>query len=62
MPQDSTGLLAFLNSVHPYDSLPQDELARVATSFSRRNFDAGQTIFDMGAPLSGIYLIVERCV
>lgn len=62
MQQDTTGPLAFLNSVHPYDSLPQDELARVATSFSRRHFDAGQSIYAIGATLPGIFLIIEGSV
>ena len=31
-------IVAFLETVHPYDSLPRDELARVAGSFSRREY------------------------
>ncbi len=51
--------------MHPYDSLPPDELARVAASFSRREYLAGNEIYSIGDPLKGIYLIkrgsVEVC-
>ena len=62
MEQDSTGLLAFLETVHPYDSLPRDEMARVAASFSRRHFDDAEVIYSAGEPLTGIYLILEGSV
>ncbi len=38
-------IIAFLETVHPYDSLPQDELARVAGSFRRREIAEGQRIY-----------------
>ncbi len=47
----------FIATVHPYDSLPQDELARVAGSFSRRTYAADEAIYDAGDSLSGLYLI-----
>lgn len=47
----------FIATVHPYDALPRDELARVAGSFSRRDFAAGTVIYRHGEPLSGLYLI-----
>ena len=50
-------IIAFLETVHPYDSLPQDELARVATSFSRSETPAGETIYANGDPLTGIFLV-----
>ena len=53
---------AFLESVHPYDSLPQDELARVATSFSRREYPAGAGIYAAGEPLRGLFLIKRGAV
>ncbi len=62
MDQDSTTLLAFLETVHPYDSLPRDEMARVATSFSRRHYDDGAVIYAAGQPLTGIYLILDGSV
>ncbi|MGY6535083.1 MAG: DUF294 nucleotidyltransferase-like domain-containing protein [Pararhodobacter sp.] len=52
----------FLESVHPYDSLPQDELARVATSFSRREYPAGSEIYAAGEPIRGVYLIKRGAV
>jgi len=56
---DNTDLtiLAFLETVHPYDNLPQDELARVAGSFSRRSYAAGERIFAAGETLDGLYLV-----
>ncbi len=47
----------FLATVHPYDSLPRDELARVASSFSRREYPAGTQIYCFGDLLPGLYLI-----
>jgi len=62
MEQDETGLLAFLETVHPYDSLPRDEMARVAASFSRRHYDDAAVIYTAGEPLTGIFLILEGAV
>ena len=61
---DTTGsaVLAFLQSVHPYDSLPRDELARVANSFRRMEVPAGATIYTVDTPLDGIYLIKSGAV
>jgi CBS domain-containing protein len=55
-------LRAFLESVHPYDSLPQDELARIAGFFSRREYPAGTEIYAAGEPLKGIFLIKRGAV
>ena len=41
MDRDIASLVAFLETVHPYDSLPRDEMARVAASFSRKHHDDG---------------------
>ncbi|MDM7256055.1 MAG: cyclic nucleotide-binding domain-containing protein, partial [Paracoccus sp. (in: a-proteobacteria)] len=54
---DADTILEFLGSVHPYDNLPQDERARVARSFSRREWQAGETVFQHGEPLAGLFLI-----
>ncbi|MFB2531208.1 DUF294 nucleotidyltransferase-like domain-containing protein [Paracoccus sp. p3-h83] len=54
---DLADLTGFLGSVHPYDNLPQDELARVASSFSRRDLPAGEVIYQHGEPLAGLFLI-----
>ncbi|MFN4099387.1 MAG: DUF294 nucleotidyltransferase-like domain-containing protein [Pararhodobacter sp.] len=55
-------ILAFLETVHPYDSLPQDEMARVAASFGRREYHAGDQIYSAGEPLRGLYLIKRGAV
>ncbi|MEZ5796846.1 MAG: DUF294 nucleotidyltransferase-like domain-containing protein [Paracoccaceae bacterium] len=62
MEQDIPGLVAFLESVHPYDSLPQDEMARVATSFSCSHYDEEAVIYSAGAALPGLFLIREGSV
>ncbi|MDI3337126.1 DUF294 nucleotidyltransferase-like domain-containing protein [Defluviimonas aestuarii] len=48
---------AFLETVHPYDALPQDELARVAGSFGRRELAQGAEIYAQGDVLPGLFLI-----
>ncbi len=55
-------MVAFLETVHPYDSLPRDELARVAGSFSRREYPAGAEIYASGEPLKGLYLVKRGAV
>ena len=58
--QDDT--FHFLETVHPYDSLPRDELARVATSFGRSTCAPGDLIYRFGQPLSGLYLVQSGAV
>ncbi|THD85051.1 cyclic nucleotide-binding/CBS domain-containing protein [Aliigemmobacter aestuarii] len=55
-------IIGFLESVHPYDTLPRDELARVAGSFSRREFAAGEEVYHAGEPLKGLYLVKRGSV
>jgi CBS domain-containing protein len=55
-------ITAFLQTVHPYDSLPQDELARVASSFGRREYPAGSEIYGAGEPLRGVFLVKRGAV
>jgi len=55
-------ILAFLETVHPYDSLPRDEMVRVATSFGRREYLPGDEIYAAGEPLKGLYLIKRGSV
>lgn len=52
----------FLATIHPYDSLPQNELARVAASFGRRSWPAGNVIYRRGDLLPGLYLIESGTV
>ncbi|MBN2631464.1 MAG: cyclic nucleotide-binding/CBS domain-containing protein [Rhodobacteraceae bacterium] len=55
-------IIGFLETVHPYDSLPRDELARVAHSFSRRHYIPGEEVYHAGEPLKGLYLIKRGSV
>lgn len=50
-------IMRFLETVHPYDSLPQDELARVAGCFGRRSVAQGEEVYGFGAALPGLFLI-----
>ncbi|MCH8467425.1 MAG: DUF294 nucleotidyltransferase-like domain-containing protein [Roseinatronobacter sp.] len=52
----SPKVLEFLQNVHPYDSLPPDELARVAGCFRRSEVPAGIAIYTVGDPITGVYL------
>jgi CBS domain-containing protein len=62
MTQTLDTIIGFLETVHPYDTLPRDELARVAGSFSRREFQAGEEVYHAGEPLKGLYLIKRGSV
>lgn len=57
MDEDLLNIIRFLETVHPYDSLSQDERARVARSFGCRTYDAGQQIYSVGSALDGLFLI-----
>lgn len=52
----------FIATIHPYDSLPQDERARVARSFGRRHWPAGAVIYRQNDALPGIFLIESGSV
>ena len=62
MVKPPSDLLAFLETVHPYDSLPSAETERVSTRFQEICFSKGAEIYHLGNPLSGIYLIMEGAV
>jgi CBS domain-containing protein len=55
-------IIEFLQTVHPYDSLQRDEMARVALSFSRREYPQGAEIYAAGEPLKGILLVKRGAV
>ncbi len=55
-------VLDFLQSVHPYDTLPQDELARVASCFDRSEVPAGTVIYSEGDPITGVWLVKSGSV
>src|SRR5690606_31293979 len=52
----------FVRSVHPYDSLPSQELERVIGSFAARDFAAGEQVYARGEYLPGIFLIQHGSV
>lgn len=62
MDEQPLAIIGFLETVHPYDSLSQDELARVAGSFGHRQIAAGQRIYAAGDLLDGLFLIREGAV
>ena len=62
MDKPDPATLRFLESVHPYDALPQDELARVAGSFGRREAAPGAMVYRAGDRLAGLYLIERGAV
>lgn len=62
MASTPANIAKFLESVHPYDSLPRPEFERVANRFSCQPFTQGTTIYQRGEPLPGLYLIMEGSV
>lgn len=62
MDQTTEAIVGFLETVHPYDSLPHEELTRVASSFVRREFLGGEVIYRADTPLEGLYLIKRGSV
>ena len=53
---------AFLETVHPYDCLTPAELTRVAQVFEPRSYAEGESVYDAGAALEGLYLVVSGMV
>ncbi|MEM6741944.1 MAG: DUF294 nucleotidyltransferase-like domain-containing protein, partial [Pseudomonadota bacterium] len=56
---DAAARQAFLATVHPYDSLAPDELARVADAFVDLHAPAGTALYAVGETLKGLFLIVS---
>ncbi len=56
---DTARRQAFLATVHPYDSLAPDELARVAEMFEEVEAGEGAVLYRAGEALAGLYLIAE---
>ena len=59
---ESPDIVRFLETVHPYDSLPREELTRAASRFVLQSFSAGNPIYALGDPLPGLFLIMEGTV
>lgn len=54
--------MRFLETVHPYDSLPRVELERVAQCFDRKRVTAVTGIYAGGELLPGLFLIMDGSV
>jgi CBS domain-containing protein len=57
MPSQLPDFYRFLTSVHPYDSLPPEELEALAAKFQVFQLSAGDTVYAHGEELPGLYLI-----
>jgi len=55
-------IIDFLHSVHPYDTLPPNELARVASCFDRNEVPAGTVIYSVGDPIAAVWLVKSGAV
>ncbi|ASY64873.1 putative signal-transduction protein [Sinorhizobium sojae CCBAU 05684] len=62
MEDTNPDIARFLETAHPYDSLPREELERVARKFRRVHVPAGGEIYKRGYPLPGLYLVMEGAV
>jgi len=62
MPLTPEQILRFLSTVHPYDSLPQDRQAKLASEFEPRKAGSGEGIYEFGEELPGIFLIYDGAV
>ena len=55
---DSVAKLAeFLETVPPYDNLQADERQQIAAHLSRRRYQIGELIYQIGDPLAGVYIL-----
>ncbi|MCK8483691.1 DUF294 nucleotidyltransferase-like domain-containing protein [Aliiroseovarius sp. S2029] len=57
MPLTQDQILRFLQSVHPYDALPQDTLDSLSGQMTSRAVASGDLIYDLGDELPGIFII-----
>ncbi|MBU2937867.1 MULTISPECIES: DUF294 nucleotidyltransferase-like domain-containing protein [Pacificibacter] len=62
MDKAAQNVIAFLQTAHPYDVLPLERLQDLAGQFSRKTFQAGQTIYTHDDWLDGLYLIKSGTV
>ena len=54
----SAALTQFFGSVHPYDSLPEEELKALAAQCEAEDHASGETVFKAGQNVDGLYVIV----
>ena len=57
MPLSPDGLIQFLKTVHPYDSLDAARLAELAPKFEVIHAATGDEIYTLGTPMQGLYLV-----
>ena len=62
METDREAHIAFLETVHPYDTLPREELETVAAAFRRMEFRPGSLIYVYQTPIGGLYLVKQGAV
>lgn len=62
MADAATDIAKFVETVHPYDSLPRDERNRVIARFQPRRLTAGSSIYALNEPLPGLFLIMDGSV
>lgn len=62
MDQNTDPVCRFLVSVHPYDTLPTEELARVAASFQSADFKRGAEIYTVGQKMPGLFVVMSGSV
>ncbi|MCF6370224.1 DUF294 nucleotidyltransferase-like domain-containing protein [Rhizobium halophilum] len=62
MADSASDIAAFVESVHPYDSLPRDELQRVIRRFEPRRLKGGSKIYALNEHLPGLFLIMDGSV
>ncbi|ADE84121.1 DUF294 nucleotidyltransferase-like domain-containing protein [Rhodobacter capsulatus] len=62
METDREAHIAFLETVHPYDTLPREELETVASAFRRMEFRPGSLIYVYQTPIGGLYLVKQGAV
>jgi len=59
MPLSHDQITRFLESVHPYDTLPRDVLLDITSQVEVRSLEQDATVYEFGAPLPGVFVIYE---
>ncbi|MCJ8518719.1 CBS domain-containing protein [Pseudorhizobium tarimense] len=62
MADAASDIATFVETVHPYDSLPRDELQRVIRRFQPLHLKAGSKIYALNEQLPGLFLIMDGSV
>ncbi|MES0880562.1 DUF294 nucleotidyltransferase-like domain-containing protein [Roseibium sp. SCP14] len=62
MSLETDEILRFLNSLHPYDSLPDDAARSLAQQFDIRKVVGGRSVYDLGEKLPGLFIIYDGAV